>query len=189
MASIDVLHPARLGGSRVGACPEPGGRARASAVHVAAEDDGTGVRSTREKFSQLPALGVVRVRSDGSVAGAEVGRAHVDGPGGDAQPPTSFDVGLRVKVAAIGVRDRRLRQHGISEEPAAARIDALQPHAEIDHSREAHVVAGPSGDLGHVALAGLIERDGIRLGVPYPAFRLVNHRWVRHPPVATGQPG
>ena len=184
-APVDVLEPRGLRGTAVGADREAAGRARVAAIDVAAERDAAGRRAAGEDRGQLRALRVVAAHL-ARHARVQVGGAHVDaGAGGHAQPPAPLDVLLRIEVVCFGARDGRRAQHRVAEETAAARPDAGQRHAEVDHPREAQVVPRAPRDLSCVPAARLVERDRIGPRIADPRGCLVHHGRV----VATRQPG
>jgi hypothetical protein len=118
------------------------------------------VRVAARRFEERGELGAMRVVAGRAHhrARGEVRGAHVDADaGGDAQPPTPLDAGLRREVVAVGALDGRLCQHGVTEESAAARPDARKRLARGRHAREAQVVIRPPGDPSDVAAAGLVE--------------------------------
>src|SRR6185436_8977857 len=99
-----------------------------------------------------------------------------------------LDAGLRRKVVAVAALDGRLGEHRVTEASAAARSDARKGLARNGHRREAQVIAGPSGDLSDVTLAGLIERHRVRTRTEDPRHRLLDPGRVGHPAVAAGEP-
>jgi len=158
-------------------------------VDVTPEGDSACRRATCEERRELDALRVVPGDLDPR-AGVEVGGADVDLDAGcDAQPPAPLGAGLRLEVSAVGAFDGCLGQHRVAEEPAAARSDAAQSLAAIDHAREAQVVPGPPGDAGDVSSARLVERDRVRVRIANPRHGLLHHGGVRRLAVAAGQTG
>ena len=123
-------------------------------------------------------------------AGVQVRGADVDvARGRHAQPSPPLEAGLGLEGLVVGALDRRLGEHGVAEEPAAARAHALEELAAVGDLREARVVAGPAGDQRDVALARLVDRHRVGARLPDPGRRLVHHGRVGRLAVAPGQAG
>jgi hypothetical protein len=97
------------------------------------------------------------------------------------------DAGLCIEVVVVGALDGCPGQHRVTEEPAAARSDAGQGPAVIDHPREARLVTGPPGDQRDVIPSRLAAGDRVRASVTDPGHRLRQHGRICHLGVAAGQ--
>src|SRR4051812_16482805 len=119
-----MLEPGGLLSGPVGAGPEAVGGAGVATVYVTPEDDGAGGRATCEERRELGALRVVPGHLDGR-AGVQVGGADVGVDwGADAEPPAPLDAGLCLEVVVVAALDGCLGEHRVTEESAAARLDA-----------------------------------------------------------------
>ena len=93
------------------------------------------------------------------LVGGQVCGAHLDADSGaDTQPLALLGAGLCLERLALRALDGCLGQHGVTEESTAARFDAGQRLAVVDHPREAQVITGLPGDPRDVTAAGLVER-------------------------------
>jgi hypothetical protein len=68
--------------------------------------------------------------------------------GGHAQPPAPLDAGLCLECSAVGALDGCRGEHRLTEESAAARSNAAEALAAVNHPREAQVVTRPPGRHG-----------------------------------------
>src|SRR5215207_9006135 len=103
--------------------------------------------------------------------------------------PTRRITTASLEVVVGGALDGCPGEHRVTEESAAARLDAVQRLPEVDHPREPQVVSGPPGDLRDVASAGLVHGDRVRAGLTDPGYCLVDYGWICRLAVAAGQTG
>jgi hypothetical protein len=105
-------------------------------VDVTAEGDGARGRATRKERGELDALRVVPGDLSRRARG-QVGGAHVDlDSGGHAQPAAPLDAGLRLECLAVAALDGCRGEHRLTEESAAARSNAAEALAAVDHPLE-----------------------------------------------------
>ena len=101
--------------------------------------------------------------------------AHVNPDSGvNTQPLTLLGPGLCLESVAVGAPDGRLGEHRVTKESAAARFDARERLAVVDHPREPHVVTGPPGDQRDITATGLVEGDRVGVCLTDPRDGLIS---------------
>src|SRR5436305_15080412 len=107
-----------------------------------------------------PELGALRGVGGDFVplVGGKVGGAPIDpASSADAEPLAPLGAGLCGERLAFRALDSCLGEHGVTEETTAARVDAGQRFAVIDHSGKARAVTDAPSDQQNVTAADLVE--------------------------------